>query len=148
MFVSKCQDEVIWKSIQMPLHIGVILFVLISGYFSIKASSKGVIKYLGMFFVLTIPETIYTVSHADSLINSIIPLFALSKTHFWFKNISFLVSSITNSKLVLGLGNENAEMVLPFSFWVCCVLYGNDEGRWKYGGRKKSSEFHISIFLR
>lgn len=43
------------KAIWLPLHIGVILFILISGYFGIKSSIKGFIKLVGMVLVLSIP---------------------------------------------------------------------------------------------
>ena len=42
-------------AIWLPLHIGVILFVLISGYFGIKSSVRGFVKLIGMMIVLYIP---------------------------------------------------------------------------------------------
>jgi len=43
------------KAIWLPLHIGVVLFVLISGYFGIKSSVKGFIKLVLTMAVLYIP---------------------------------------------------------------------------------------------
>lgn len=41
-------QETFHKAIWLPLHIGVPLFVLISGYFGIRASAKGLTKLVGM----------------------------------------------------------------------------------------------------
>ncbi len=43
LFCSSCihfMKMIFYKAIQIPLHIGVLLFVLISGYFGIKATPK------------------------------------------------------------------------------------------------------------
>ena len=48
-------NEPFYKAIWLPLHIGVPLFVLISGYWGIRASVKGVVKLVGMLFVLQVP---------------------------------------------------------------------------------------------
>jgi len=49
-------DAVVFKAVQIPLHIAVICFVLISGYFGINASIKGFSKLFGkiMFYALAI----------------------------------------------------------------------------------------------
>lgn len=54
-FIYPTTDEPFHKAIWLPLHIGVILFVLISGYFCIKPSIKGFIKLIGMMVVLYLP---------------------------------------------------------------------------------------------
>lgn len=51
------QDQIpIFKGIQMPLHFGVLLFVMISGYFGIKPTIRGggqiVTNGFGLFFTL------------------------------------------------------------------------------------------------
>ena len=53
-FVEPVDTNPIYKAIQIPLHIGVILFVLISGFFGIRPSFRGFFKilcivYLGKF---------------------------------------------------------------------------------------------------
>ena len=52
----------IYKALWFPLHIGVPLFVLISGFFCIKPSIKGFVKLLGMVFVLQLPNTIISIA--------------------------------------------------------------------------------------
>ena len=80
LFIGKTYDDPIYQAIQLPLHIGVTVFVLLSGFFSIKASSKGLIKLLSMFFVLTLPETMYYMMNANSFRH----ILFLSSSHFWF----------------------------------------------------------------
>lgn len=48
-------DEGFWSAIQLPLHIGVIVFVLISGYFGINTSSKGIARLLVRAFIFYTP---------------------------------------------------------------------------------------------
>ena len=83
----------------MPLHVGVIIFVLLSGYFSINATSKKFLKLIAIFLVYTLPETFYTLTHANSLQHAVHSLFLLSYTHFWFIKaylFLFLVSPMLN----------------------------------------------------
>ena len=44
-----------YRAMWLPLHIGVPLFVMISGYFGIKTDLKRLIKLVGMVFVLQVP---------------------------------------------------------------------------------------------
>ena len=43
------------QAIYMPLHIGVTLFLLISGYWGIRVSGRGMAKLLGQMFIYTVP---------------------------------------------------------------------------------------------
>ena len=45
----------IYKALQMPLHIGVPLFVLISGYFGIRFSLRGLMRFLAKTYVYLVP---------------------------------------------------------------------------------------------
>lgn len=99
LFIGKTYDDPIFQAIQLPLHIGVIVFVLLSGYFSIRATSKGLIKLLSIFIVFTLPETIYYVINAESIVEVVKHLFILSSSHFWFIKtylFLFLVSPLLN----------------------------------------------------
>lgn len=99
LFIGKVDDEPSYQAIQMPLHIGVIIFVLLSGYFSITATSKKLLKLLAIFLVYTLPETFYTLTHSNSLLHAVHALFLLSYTHFWFIKtylFLFLVSPMLN----------------------------------------------------
>ncbi len=54
-FIYPSTHNPLHRAIWLPLHIGVILFILISGYFGIKASIRGFVKLVGMMAVLYIP---------------------------------------------------------------------------------------------
>lgn len=92
-------DDSLYKAIQMPLHIGVIVFVLLSGFFSIRPSSRKLIKLLSMFVVYSMPEIIDGILNSVSWQHTIYSLFILSSTHFWFIKtylFLFLVSPLLN----------------------------------------------------
>lgn len=56
---SKNPTEIIYKSAWIPLHIGVILFVFISGYFGIKCKFHGICKLVGTIALYYLPIMIY-----------------------------------------------------------------------------------------
>lgn len=64
---TKGYEEIypIYEGIKIPLHTGVILFVLISGYFGIRRSFKGVVKLLSMTAVYYIPISLVSDSLSD-----------------------------------------------------------------------------------
>lgn len=102
LFVYPTTTSIIYKALWLPLHVGVILFVLISGYFTIKPTSKGIVKLIGIFFVYSLPEVIWNVSHATGLRNELHSLLFLSNTHFWFIKtylFLYLLSPIINKFL-------------------------------------------------
>jgi len=62
-FVVKIDDAPVYKAMYLPLHVAVICFVLISGYFRIRPSVRGIAKLafpLLMFYLpLAISELIF-----------------------------------------------------------------------------------------
>lgn len=78
-----------FKAIWLPLHIGVPLFVLISGYFGIKANLKRIINYLGLVFVLQVP--LLFVDSSMGGVNYLKMVFFLSDTPFWFIRTYFFL---------------------------------------------------------
>lgn len=100
-----------FKAIWLPLHIGVPLFVMISGYFGIKADIKRLINYLGLVFVLQVPLLVADIiMGGDSNYFQII--FFLSDTPFWFIRtyfylflfspiINYFLSGISDHKRVI-----------------------------------------------
>lgn len=90
--IAPISGETFHKAIWLPLHVGVPLFVLISGYFGIKASPKGLIKLLGKVFVLTVPVLmIYNVSSGCGMKGIIKSLLFVSNTPYWFVRIYVLL---------------------------------------------------------
>lgn len=51
-FIAEVDDSILYRALYIPLHIAVLCFVLISGYFNIKPSMKGVVK-LSYLLLLT-----------------------------------------------------------------------------------------------
>ena len=88
-----------FQSLSIPLHIGVIIFVLLSGYFSIKPTSKGFIKLMGIFVVYDSIEVVYNLYAAGNALAIIKQFFFLSSSHYWFVKaylFLFLVSPLLN----------------------------------------------------
>lgn len=74
-----------FKAMWLPLHIGVPLFVMISGYFGIKTNLKRFVKLIGMVFVLQVPLLIASIAHDGGDEKDYISLlFFVSNTPFWF----------------------------------------------------------------
>lgn len=100
-FVYPTTNNSLHKAIWLPLHIGVILFVLISGYFRIKASIRGLIKLVGMMFVLYIPLAIpdlWLSTITDKKIQE--TFFFVSASPFWFMRtylFLYLISPVLNT---------------------------------------------------
>lgn len=89
-------DEPIFAVLNTLLHIGVILFVLISGYFGIKPSVKGFLKlYFALIFynILLYVINIGFVDEPFSLKNAIYTLFPFSRQvgHHWFFRVYALL---------------------------------------------------------
>ena len=51
-------DNTFYKAMWMPLHIGVPLFVLISGYFGIRFSLRGLMRFCSRVYVYLVPVSI------------------------------------------------------------------------------------------
>ncbi len=85
------RDVPFWTSFQLAIHTGVILFVLISGYFGIRTSTKGFVRLLLLSVVYYVPIVLI-----DNLIlkdgltaaekwKLVIPSFqVVSKSPYWF----------------------------------------------------------------
>lgn len=88
-------DLAIYKALWFPL------FVLISGYFGIKPSVKGLVKLLGMVFILQLPNTIISIVQGGAKAILEIPFF-ISNSSFWFVRtyvFLYLLSPVVNSFL-------------------------------------------------
>lgn len=75
--------EIIYKAAWIPLHIGVILFVFISGYFGIKCTINGICKLIGTIALYYLPLTIYDIIEQESNFDIKQFLF-ISHSPYWF----------------------------------------------------------------
>jgi hypothetical protein len=110
-FIVPIANTSLYQAMFFPLHLGVILFVLISGYFGIKPSARGLVKLIGMMFIYSVPfafilKSIYNYGE--------ISLFFVSKTGFWFLRTYiclFLTAPILN-KFLDGITTSNRVLLL------------------------------------
>lgn len=95
-------SESLYKAIWLPFHVGVPVFVMLSGYFGIKPSVKGLVKLIGMVFILQIPIAIQDFIEVGGQKLFIKGFFCISRTEFWFIRtyvILYLLSPLLNSFL-------------------------------------------------
>ena len=88
------------RALWIPLHIGVVCFILISGYFRIRPSSRGLLTLLCVLFVYSLPGIIHSIRNADSVYDIIHPLMFISHSEFWFVKTYlalYLVSPLLNN---------------------------------------------------
>ncbi len=117
-------------AVSIPLHIGVIIFVLLSGYFTIKASSRGLIKLLGVFIVYSAFDILYRIFLSTSLVEAINYLMVLSRTNFWFIR-TYILLYLVSPMLNMWLNNANRKqrwyMLMCLGFSSCYLaMSGGD----------------------
>ena len=98
------------------------VFVLLSGYFTIKLRISGLVKLLGIFFVYCLPEVIYSVATAKDSLHTVRSLMFFSNSHFWFVKTYlylFLVSPMINLWLKNATERQRWYMVAVFAFIAC-----------------------------
>ena len=72
------------QALWLPLHVGVVCFILISGYFGIKTSTRGFLLFLCVLFVYSLPGIVFSIMNADSRYGIIHSLMFVSRTKYWF----------------------------------------------------------------
>ena len=128
LFISPARDNLFFKAVQIPLHIGVVVFVLLSGYFTIKASSRGLIRLMGIFFIYSIPEIIFNIWSSESLKEIIHSCMFFSFTHFWFVKqyvFLFLLSPMINAFLKNSSSKGQIYLIICLAF---ISIYGGTFG--------------------
>ena len=124
IYIAPYSDNVFFKALQIPLHIGVILFVLLSGYFKIKPSPSGLFKLLFVFAVYSLPEVIYNISTATDIKSILKSALFLSHTHFWFIRtylFLYLVSPVINV-FIDNASHKNLYYMQVALFFICIYV--------------------------
>lgn len=101
-FVQDNPSHQVLQAFWLPLHVGVVCFVLISGYFRIKPSSKGFIKLIAMVLVYSLPGVIIEIRNAWNWSDVIHSLMFVSRTNYWFVRTYlglYLLSPMVNAFL-------------------------------------------------
>ena len=115
-------NQPFFQAVSIPLHIGVVVFVLLSGYFTIKLKPSGLVKLLGIFIVYCLPEVIYSVATSRNMLHTVHSLMFFSNSHFWFVKTYlylFLVSPMINLWLKNATERQRWYMVAVFAFVAC-----------------------------
>lgn len=114
----------------MPLHIGVLLFVLISGYFGIKATPKGLLKLLGMMFVYFLPlQLVYIYLHSGGGGEVLKTMLFVSHTPYRFMRTYiclFIFVPIIN--LYLDVVSDKKRILLLLSLFFISTYLGTSHG--------------------
>ena len=125
-FVHRFPENKPYMTLWLPLHVGVICFILISGYFGIKPSLKGFCHLLGVFFIFSLPEIIYSIVHASSIDTTIDACLFVTKSHYWFVRTYitlYLLSPLLN---VFNQGSTlNQKKLMLLSLGVISIYAGN-----------------------
>lgn len=111
-----------FQAVSIPLHIGVVVFVLLSGYFTIKLKASGFVKLLGIFLVYCLPEVIFSVATSKNVLHTVRSLMFFSNSHFWFVKTYlylFLVSPMINLWLKHATERQRWYMIAVFAFIAC-----------------------------
>lgn len=99
-FIYPMTGEIWCKAAWIPLHTGVILYVLISGYFGIHPSIRALARLLAIVFVYTVPLALFgSYVNNHDLKEELLGLFFVSRTPFWFVRTYlylYLLSPIIN----------------------------------------------------
>lgn len=110
------------------LHIGVICFVLITGYFGIRPSLKGFLRFF--LICLTYNVFVYLTSvlwgiNVFSNSEFLRSFFAISKTNLWFVNCYaalYIVSPLINK--ILAKSNLREKLIFTFLLGILCFYLG------------------------
>lgn len=120
VIVYKNTNIEFYRAIWIPLHIGVPLFVMISGYFGIKTDVRRLVKLAGMVFVLQVPLLIAdTIIGGGSLKDYVSIVFFVSNTPFWFVRTYlylFLFAPVINYYLKNCSTRQRILLLLVLSF--------------------------------
>lgn len=99
-FVVKIDDAPVYKAMYLPLHVAVICFVLISGYFRIRPSIRGIAKLAFPLLLFYLPLSVYELIFDG--VGGAKSLFFFSKSPYWFIRTYFylfLMAPVLNSFL-------------------------------------------------
>lgn len=95
-------DQPIYQGIQIPIHFGVLLFVMISGYFGIKPTFRGGGRLLIMVAVYFIPLALFFDIKNEDLFGVAKDFLIVSYPRYWFFRdylFLFLFSPVINNYL-------------------------------------------------
>ena len=112
--------ELFYQALQLPLHIGVPLFVMISGYFGIRFSLRGLMRLCAKGYVYLVPLLLIPAAVGGASIKEMLKnVFILGFDALWYLNAYlylFLFSPIINRYLVKISGSQRIFLLLILAF--------------------------------
>lgn len=114
------------RALWLPLHVGVICFVLISGFFRIKPSSRGFIKLVVMVLVYSLPAMIYGLKNMHGWHSALHSLMFISRSDYWFVRTYlglYLMSPLINK--FLDYSSMKAKWYMLIVTGVISIYLGN-----------------------
>ena len=123
-FYNECENpDLLYKLVWIPLHIAVPCYVLVSGYFGIKFSLRGLFRIIANLFIYGLCLyliRVYALHETHLVIRK--TLFFISSTGQWFVRIYmylYLLAPIIN-KMINSLSVQNRILVLILLAWISC----------------------------
>lgn len=120
------ENRELYTALLPTLHIGVILFVLISGYFGIKSTWKGLISLLMVVIVYNLPFVLYSgIGHGRWMER----LMFITNTPYWFIRCYlylYLVAPFINKAIDKLSMRERVGALVAFS--IISIYFGCTEG--------------------
>lgn len=118
----------LYQALQIPLHIGVPLFVLISGYFGIRFSLRGLMRLLSKAYIYFVPFLVIPMllAHSGGAKDILKGVFIIGFDTQWYLNTYlylFLFSPIINRYLVNITKVQRAYLLVILAFM--SVYIGN-----------------------
>ena len=114
------QGESLYQALQIPLHIGVPLFVLISGYFGIRFSLRGLMRLCSKGYVYLVPFlAVPAIINGQGLKEVLKNVFIFGFDALWYLNTYlylFLFSPIVNRYLVNITRNQRLYLLFILAF--------------------------------
>lgn len=127
-------------------HIGVILFILITGYYGIKPSIKGLFHLLFIVLVYYLPiEIVNCIYNQEKLFNT---LLFITNTPYWFIRTYFylyLISPILNT--YLRVAKQRDINIMLFFLGIIAVYFGMMQGDSSLKDGKNLVNFMFLYFL-
>ena len=128
------------------LHIGVILFLLITGYYGIKPSISGFMRLLFITAIYFLPvEIIRCVHHHGNILGT---LMFITNTPYWFVRtylFFYLVSPIVNRFIDTSSQRQNNYMIMALA--VISIYFGTTGGDGSLMDGKNLVHFTFLYFL-
>lgn len=121
-FKERPNPQPIYKILWIPLHVAVPAYVIVSGYFGIKFSVKGLIRIFANLLVYGLALYLFQCFLLCNATFSIKQLFFVSNTSFWFIRtylLLYLISPVIN-KILREISPSIKFTIITILAWMSC----------------------------